>query len=137
MCAWDKTQPADDLDCKDVDDNIRANFEAIEEAFGATTLADGNTIVQGNILHSTAANKLAVLAPGTAGMPLLTGGAGANVSYAQLSAAGISNVFGTWASKTVGTSYQAATDGIVTAYANGAAAFRLTHLHGSRWPFHP
>ena len=82
--AFDKTEPSDGLDCASVDDNIRANFAAIESALGAGTLANGMTVVIGNILQGLASGRIGVLAPGTAGQFLKCGGAGVINSWATV-----------------------------------------------------
>lgn len=67
--------------------------------------------VQGYILYR-AASSWAVLAAGTAGRPLVTGGAGANPSWAQLGTAGLAN--------------NAATNAILDDMANGTVKGRKT-----------
>lgn len=63
---------------------------------------------QGDILYYNGANWVR-LAAGTSGQVLKTQGAAANPTWSQPS-----GQFGSWASKSVGTSYQADTDGFVT-----------------------
>ena len=82
--AYDKTKPADGTDCASVDNEIRLNFVAIEAALGSGTLAAGLTIIQGNILHGTASNTLSVLAPGSDGDVLESGGGGADINWATV-----------------------------------------------------
>jgi len=48
MCAWDATNPAGATKIKDSDDELRANFAAIETVLG-TNITAGPTTIQGAI----------------------------------------------------------------------------------------
>jgi len=129
--AWSVSDPeaGDKLSVSQAD--IQGNFQALEDVLGSGTLSAGLTIVQGNIIFGSAADTLSVLAPGTAGQVLKSGGAGADVSWGFAS-----GQLGAWASKTKDTSYQAATDGFVcaTVQATGGSSGEMTMKTDSNNP---
>lgn len=114
--AFDKTKPAAGTDLDASNPELLANFVALEAVLGSGTLSAGLTIIQGNILYGSAGNTFSVLAPGTDGYYLKAKGAGANPEWATITG------FGTWASKSVDTVYQASTDGFVTVYGTASSS---------------
>ena len=102
MCAFDATKPADGTDCADVDNEIRANFAGIQKGDHWTAAAEVAYKEQGCPWYDSANDVFKVY----------TGSEWKTIAYGQSGA----TLFGAWASKSTGTDYLAATDGIVTAY---------------------
>ena len=98
------TRPADGRDCADVDNDIRGNFVAIQKGEHFTAASEPSYKQQGTPWYDS----------GNDVVKFYTGSAWKVCAWGQSGG----TLFGSWASKSNNTSYEAASDGIVCAFSN-------------------